>query len=210
MKNQYYVNVLDVETTNKRFNTKMIVSTGLLLALEIIFQIIGNYVAFGPVSINLSLIPIAVGAILYGPLVGGFLGFCNGIMVILAPTTIALFMSISVWGTILVCLFKCTLAGVAAGFVNKLFKNRKTLGAIISSLLVPVINTGLFCLACITIFRPFLEQYGGDFDNIYLFLILGVVGWNFIFEMGSTTILSFPLSKAIAQMETTLAKRSNY
>ena len=185
----------------------MIVSTGLLLALEIIFQIIGNYVAFGPVSINLSLIPIAVGAIIYGPLVGAFLGFCNGIMVILAPTTIALFMSISVWGTILVCLLKCTLAGVAAGLVNRLFKTRKVLGAIISSMLVPVVNTGIFCLACITLFRPFLEEYGSGYDNIYLFLILGVVGWNFVFEFGITTFLSFPLSKAIVSLESNIDKR---
>ena len=190
-----------METTNKRNNIKIITSTGVLLALEIVFQIIGNYVAIGPVSINLSLIPIAVGAILYGPLVGGFLGFCNGLLVLLAPATLSLFMSISVWGTILTCLLKCTVAGVVAGFVFKLFKKNKILGGVIASFLVPIINTGLFCVACLTIFRSFLEEYGSGYDNIFLFLILGVVGWNFILEMSITGVLSYPVSKALSKFQ---------
>lgn len=190
-----------METTNKRNNIKLITGAGILLALEIVFQIIGNYVSLGPVSINLSLIPIAVGAILYGPLVGGFLGFCNGLLVLLAPATLSLFMSISVWGTILTCLLKCTVAGVVAGFVFKLFKKKKVLGGVIASFLVPIINTGLFCVACLTIFRSFLEEYGSGYDNIFLFLILGVVGWNFILEMSITGVLSYPVSKALSKFQ---------
>ena len=190
-----------METTIRHNNIKTITGSGILLALEIVFQIIGNYVSLGPVSINLSLIPIAVGAILYGPIVGGFLGFANGILVILAPATLSLFMSISVWGTLLTCLLKCTIAGVVAGLVYKAFKTHKVLGGVIASFLVPIINTGLFCISCITIFRPFLENYGTDYDNIYLFLILGVVGWNFLLEMGITGVLSYPVSRALTKFQ---------
>ena len=179
----------------------MITGGGILLALEIVFQIIGNYVSFGPVSINLSLIPIAVGAILYGPIVGGFLGFCNGLLVLLAPATIGIFMEITPWGTVLVCLLKTTVAGVAAGFVFKLFKKHKVVGGVIASFLVPIINTGLFCLACLTLFRPFLEQYGEGYDNAFLFLILGVVGWNFLLEMSITGVLSYPVSRALFKFQ---------
>lgn len=199
----YYAILIDVETTIRKNNIKVITSTGILLALEIVFQIIGNYVSLGPVSINLSLIPIAVGAILYGPLVGGFLGLCNGILVILAPATLSLFMSISVWGTLLTCLLKCTIAGVVAGFVFKLFKTHKVVGGVIASFLVPIVNTGLFCLACGTIFRSFLmENYqGAGFENPFLFLILGVVGWNFLLEMGITGVLSYPVSRALFKFQ---------
>ena len=197
----YYDNVIGVETTIRSNNIKTITGSGILLALEIVFQIIGNYVSLGPVSINLSLIPIAVGAILYGPIVGGFLGFANGVLVILAPATLSLFMSISVWGTLLTCLLKCTIAGVVAGFVYRAFKTNKVLGGMIASFLVPIINTGLFCISCITIFRPFLENYGQGYDNIYLFLILGVVGWNFLLEMGITGVLSYPVSRALTKFQ---------
>ena len=197
-----------MENTAKLFTVKKITISGLLLALEIVFQFIGNYVAFGPVSINLSLIPIAVGAILYGPLVGGFLGFFNGLLVILAPATISIFMSISVWGTLLTCLLKCTIAGVVAGLVYKLFKKHKIVGGIISSLLVPIINTGLFCLSCLTIFSSFLNENVGSYDNIYVFLLLGVVGWNFIFEISVTGILSVPLSKFIVVIDNNIQRRN--
>ena len=110
-------------------------------------------------------------------------------------------MSISVWGTLLTCLLKCTIAGVVAGFVYRAFKTHKVLGGIIASFLVPIINTGLFCISCITIFRPFLENYGSGYDNIYLFLILGVVGWNFLLEMGITGVLSYPVSSALTKFQ---------
>ncbi|MBE6136216.1 MAG: ECF transporter S component [Erysipelotrichaceae bacterium] len=200
---KYYAIVIDVETAIRKNNIKVITSTGILLALEIVFQIIGNYVSLGPVSINLSLIPIAVGAILYGPLVGGFLGLCNGILVILAPATLSLFMSISVWGTLLTCLLKCTIAGIVAGLVFKLFKNHKIVGGVVASFLVPIVNTGLFCLSCSTIFRSFLtENYSAaGYDNAFLFLILGVVGWNFLLEMGITGVLSYPVSRALFKFQ---------
>ena len=110
---------------NKRITTQQIVGTGLLLALEIIFQIVGNYLQFGPVNINLSLVTIVLGAVLYGPLSGAILGFFNGIITLFSPTTIALFMPVSAVGTVLACLLKCTLAGLLAGFIYRLFKNKK-------------------------------------------------------------------------------------
>ena len=46
----------------KKITTRQIVITGLFLAIEIIFQVIGNYLQFGPVNINLSLITIVLAA----------------------------------------------------------------------------------------------------------------------------------------------------
>ena len=64
---------------------RKITATAMLTALTVIFQFIGNQIVIGPVSINLSLLPIAIGAILYGPLVGLFLGMVNGALVLLGP-----------------------------------------------------------------------------------------------------------------------------
>lgn len=177
---------------NKRITTQQIVGTGLLLALEIIFQIVGNYLQFGPVNINLSLVTIVIAAALYGPLSGAILGFFNGLMALLSPSTIAIFMPISPIGTVLACLLKTTLAGLLAGLLFKLFKNKNNLiGLILASLTVPIVNTGIFSVFCLLFFRPFLESGVGEaFPNIGAFLIFGVIGWNFIFEIATTVVLS--------------------
>ena len=177
---------------NKLITTRQIVITGLMLALEIILQIIGNYVQLGPISLNLSLVAIVMAAVLAGPLSGAVVGFFNGIMVIVSPSTLSLFMTTSVIGTFLACLTKCTIAGLVAGFVFKALVNKnKVLALVLAGLLVPVINTGLFCLYCLLFFRPLLERLiSPEYANIYIFLLLGFVGWNFIFEVISTPVLS--------------------
>ena len=188
---------------NKRITTQQIVGTGLLLALEIIFQIIGNYLQIGPVNINLSLVAVVLAAVLYGPLSGAVLGFFNGLIVLLSPSTIAIFMPISPIGTVIACLLKCTIAGLVAGFVFKLFKNKNNLiGLIIASILVPVINTGIFSVVCLLFFRSFLESGVSEtFPNIGAFLIFGVIGINFIVEIISTVALSTPVGMILFKRE---------
>ena len=188
---------------NKRITTQQIVGTGLLLALEIIFQIIGNYLQIGPVNINLSLVTVVLGAVLYGPLSGAVLGFFNGLIVLLSPSTIAIFMPISPIGTVIACLLKCTIAGLVAGLLFKLFENKNNLiGLIIASLLVPIINTGIFSIVCLLFFRPFLESGVSEaFPNIGAFLIFGVIGINFIVEIISTAVISVPLGMILLKRE---------
>ena len=111
----------------KKNQTKTIVTTGLLLALEIVFQVIGNYLNIGPANINISLVPVVLAAVLCGPMSGAILGFFNGIMALFAPSTIAFFMPVNVGATIIVCLLKCTLAGAIAGFVFKALKKKNQL-----------------------------------------------------------------------------------
>ena len=184
----------------KYFTTKMIATTGLLTGIEIILQIIGNYINPGFANINLSLIPIAIGAIMYGPLVGGFLGLVCGVMVLISPSTIQVFFSISPIGTILACLLKTTLAGILAGLIMKLFKEEKKIyGAILASIIVPVVNTGIFVIFTIIFFMPLLQSLvdSASFPNIGAALFLGLIGVNFILEIISTTILTPSLFKIV-------------
>ena len=184
----------------KFFTTKMIASTGILLGVEIVLQIIGNYIQPGFANINLSLIPICLGAILYGPIVGGFLGLVCGVMVLVSPSTISVFFAVSPIGTILACLLKTTLAGIAAGFIFKAFKKKNTLvGSILVSISVPAINTGVFAIFTAIFFTPILDDMvaSGTFSNVALALFLGMIGLNFILEIVSTTILTPSLYKII-------------
>ena len=183
---------------NKKFTTTQIVGTGLLLALEIVFQIIGNYLQFGPVNINLSLVTIVMAAVLYGPLSGAILGFFNGIMALFSPSTLAIFMPISPIGTVIVCLLKTTLAGVLSGLVFNLLKNKnKIIGLVLASLIVPIVNTGIFIALSFVFFRPFLESGTEAYPNLGAFVIFGLIGWNFVFEILTTVILSLPLGVII-------------
>ena len=189
---------------NKKITTRQIVITGLMLALMIILQIIGNYLQFGPVNINISLVAIVLAAVLGGPLSGAIVGFFNGVMALLSPSTIAIFMPVSPVGTVLACLLKCTLAGLVSGIIfNLLKKKNKVLSLIVSSLLVPIINTGIFIIFCLIFFRPILESNvtSGAFPNIWMFLIVGFIGWNFLVELVSTTVLSPIVGLAVLRNE---------
>lgn len=188
---------------NKKITTKQIVGTGLLLALEIIFQIIGNYIHIGTVNINLTLSVVALAAVFYGPFSGAVVGFFNGLMALLSPDTMAFFMPYSVIGTVLACLLKTTLAGLIVGFVFKVFKQRnQIIGLLIVGLLVPIINTGIFMLACLIFFRTLLESNVNElYPNIWALLIFGFIGLNFIFEIISTPVLTISLGTPIIKRE---------
>ncbi len=183
---------------NRFFTTRNIAATGVLTAIEIVLQILGNFITFGPVSINLCLIPIAIGAILYGPFCGAFLGLVNGVAVVFAPSTFAVFMPINPVATVFLCLLKSTLAGLGAGLLYLPFKKKAPfVGSIISAIILPIINTGLFCIGCLLFFRSFLNSIASGFPNIYAALIFGVVGWNFIFELTTSAIVSPGISRVI-------------
>ena len=183
----------------KKITTRQIVITGLFLALEIIFQVIGNYLTFGPVNINLSLITIVLAAAICGPLSGAVVGFFNGLMALLSPSTLAIFMPLSPIGTVLACLLKTTVAGLVAGFVFNALKNKnKIIGLLVSGFLVPVINTAIFAIFCLIFFRPFLESgVGENYSNMWAYLVFGVIGINFIFEIVTTVFLSTAIGAAI-------------
>ena len=181
----------------KNDSVKKMTGTAILLAIEIVFQVIGNYITFpGGVSINLSLIPVALGAILFGPLSGAFLGLMNGVLVLFAPSTQVLFFQYAPVGTVITCLSKCTIAGLVAGFVFKLINKKNFLvAAIVASLLVPVINTGIFTLCAFTIILKAIEHMNEANINTFRFVFLIVITWNFLLEFLITTILSPTIAK---------------
>ncbi|MDY4848920.1 MAG: ECF transporter S component [Bacilli bacterium] len=162
---------------------KKITGTGIFLAIIVVLTLISNYVTFsiGGININLSLVVIVLGACLYGPISGLLLGAANGVVTIFAPGTAA-FLAINPVATVLLCILKTGLAGLASGFLFLLFKKKLTvLGTFLCSIIVPVINTGLF-IAGVLLF--FLDIFG-DFTT----LITAVVGLNFLIESIVITVL---------------------
>ena len=171
---------------------KVITGVGVCTALVVILQIFSNYVAFGPVSITLALIPVVIGALMYGPWAGLFLGAVMGGIILTAPST-GLFLGYRPVVTVFLCLLKTGIAGMVAGFMPWIFKKHQKLSVILASILVPIINTGLFALGFILFFRNEPTMLGlaksANMD-IATFLFLGVIGVNFLIEFGVNALLS--------------------
>lgn len=169
-----------------------LVGLAMLSTLIVALQAISNYIPFGPVSITLALIPIVVGSIIYGPKGGLILGTVMGIMVCFAPSTMALFMPYSVMLTIIVCLVKSAVAGLVAGYIFKfLSKKNRFLAIVLASISVPLVNTGLFTVACYTLFLPLIKTLASaEAASVTAFLFLTMIGLNFLIEFATNSILS--------------------
>lgn len=177
--------------TNKQQILKL---TGIALftAIVIVLQLLGSFIHFGMFSISLVLIPIVIGAAVYGVGAGAWLGFVFGVAVLLSGDA-ATFLAISIPGTIITVLAKGLLAGLAAGFVYKLLAGKnKTLAAIAAAVVCPIVNTGVFLLGCATFFLGAIREWAlADFgDNVMLYMIVGLVGLNFVAELVINLIFS--------------------
>lgn len=155
-------------------------------AIVAVLQYISMFIKFGPFNITLALTPIVVGAILYGPKAGGILGFIMGLVVLL--TNSADFFVFSPFWTIVTCLLKSTAAGVMAGYINKWIKKR-TLSIVVSSVVTPLINTGIFIIMCLIVFLPLLRTWAGD-SNVLGFLFITLIGLQAIIEFVINAVLS--------------------
>ena len=177
--------------------TRKITGTAILMAIVVVLQLLGSFIKFGPFSISLVLVPIAIGAILFGPLSGFILGLTFGIVVLLSGDAAA-FLAVNIPGTIITVLTKGSLAGLLSGIAYKLIHNKK-IGSFVAGLLCPIINTGLFLVGCLLFFMPTINAWSNaaGFKNVGAFMIIGLVGANFIFELFVNILLSPTISHII-------------
>ena len=171
---------------------------GILTAVTIVLQILGSFIKFGPFSISLTLVPIVVGAALYGPLAGAWLGFVFSMVVLF--TDAQAFLAISFPGTVSTVLLKGTLAGFLSGLVYVALRKVRfggdkvsvSLGAILAAITCPVVNTGIFLLGCVLFFLPTIREWGiqAGFENVGTYMIVGFVGVNFLLELLVNVLLS--------------------
>ena len=178
---------------NSQGKTRRLAGLALFTALIVILQLLGNFIRFGPVSVSLVALPIAVGAAVYGGAAGLWLGFVFGMVVLLSGDAAAFF-AFSVPGTLLTVLVKGIACGGLAGFVYAwLAQKNRTLAAVAAAIVCPVVNTGVFLLGCRIFFMPMLASMAqslGFGDNVGRFMIFGLVGVNFLAELGVNIVLS--------------------
>ena len=188
---------------NNSLKVKRLVGVASLAAIVVVLQLIANYITIGTINITLALIPIVVGAIIYGPLVGFGLGALMGIVVLTAPSTQG-FLNVNPFVTILLCVLKTGIAGLVSGFLFKIINKKNFYAAIVvATLIVPVINTGLFILGSALFFQT---VFGAESFSGALPVIIGVVfGTNFAIEF----TLNVVLSPVVATVVRVLARNYN-
>lgn len=178
-------------TNTKRFDTSTIVGLGLLTAIVVVLQALAVGIRFGVFNITLVLVPIIVGAALYGKAAGAWLGFVFGVVVLF--TDAGAFLAVSVPGTIVTCILKGTLAGLSAGAVYRLVNRKNSVAAAVTAGIVsPLVNTGVFILGCAVFFMDTISEWaaGSGFENAWAYMLTAFVGVNFLVEMATNLILS--------------------
>ena len=174
----------------KKFSTRKLTGLAILTALVVILQFLPIKGPF--FLITLTLIPIVIGSALYGAFAGAWLGFIFGVTVLLSGDAAA-FLTINLPGTIATVLVKGTLAGLASGLVYKLAsKVNRYFGVICSALVAPVVNTGIFLLGCRLFFMDTVNGWAAasGYENVGAYMILSLVGINFLIELGVNMVCS--------------------
>ena len=178
--------------SNNKLSTQKIALLSLLTALVAILAYLGGFIKIGGLaSISLTLIPVVIGAALCGPGAGGFLGAVGG-AVFFATADSVFWLGLSIPGTILTVMVKGFLSGYLAGLTYKaLEKTNRYLAVILSAIVAPVVNTGVFILGCFVFFIDTVNA-GAAAEGLSVagYIIIFFVGLNFVFELLTNIVLS--------------------
>lgn len=159
--------------------------------------------AFGT-KISLTLIPIALGAMILGPTAGGILGFIYGLTVYISlgvlhmdPFTGFLFDHNPIM-TFLICTVKTTAAGILGGLVYRALRKKSVLLAVfVAAALVPTVNTGIFILGCFTIYNTISQVAASSGYSAVYFILIVCAGANYLLEMAVNMIFAPALERVI-------------
>ena len=165
------------------------VGTGVLTAVVIVVYLLTMGISVGPFNITFALIPIVVGAALYGWATGGWLG-------LVLP------------GTIITVLVKGAAAGLVPGLIySALEKKNRWAATICAAAAAPIVNTGIFLLGCLAFFMGTINEWaaGAGIENAGIYMVTVFVGVNFLVELGANLLLSSVIVRIVDIVKNKLA-----
>ena len=182
--------------------TQRLTGLALMTGIIIVLQIVASFIKFGPFTITLALAPIIIGAALYGAGAGAYLGGVFGVVVFIA--------CVAGWDmggnilftarplvTLILCVVKGALAGLAAGAVYRALAQRSPMaGSILAGIMCPVVNTGIFCLGLAGFYYDTLVAWAGGTALVY-YVITVLVGLNVLLEMAINLVLSSVIVRVV-------------
>ena len=187
--------------------TRRLTGLALMTAIIVVLQVVASFVKFGPFPITLALAPIIIGAALYGPKAGAYLGGVFGIVVLLAcilgwDSGGSILWNANPFLTAVICLCKGILSGLCAGLVYRAVAGsgrshgRMLGGSILAGIVSPVVNTGLFCLCLTLLFHDILLSWAGGTEVVYYILFV-LTGINFLVELAVNLVLSTVIVRVV-------------
>ena len=187
--------------------TRRLTGLALMTAIIVVLQVVASFVRFGPFPFSLALAPIIIGAALYGPKAGAYLGGVFGIVVLLAcilgwDSGGSILWNANPFLTAVICLGKGILSGLCAGLVywavagSGRSHGRMLGGSILAGIVSPVVNTGLFCLCLTLLFHDILLSWAGGTEVVYYILFV-LTGINFLVELAVNLVLSTVIVRVV-------------
>lgn len=185
----------------------------ILIAVMIVLAVtpFGFHLRIGPIEMSLMVIPVAIGAIVLGPVSGAILGFVFGLTSFIecfggSPFGMFL-MTISPVMTFIACMVPRILCGFLSGLVFKAlrkFDRTKIVSFFAASLSTALLNT-IFFIGVILLFfwnnDTFLAkmtEWGMPIENLWVFIV-AFVGVNGVIEAAVNFIVAAPIAKAIVK-----------
>lgn len=188
----------------KRNKIQKMVGIALLMALVLVMQAIGGMIPpIGGFSISLVLIPIVIGAAVFGVGAGALLGATFGVIVYVNCVTGADPGGAMVFHAnpilcFLVVMAKGILAGVASGAVYAALKEKNAyLAMFVAALVCPLVNTGIFVVCMLAFFIDILAAWAGG-GAVLGYVLTGLILANMVPEIIINIVFS-PASARIAK-----------
>ena len=192
----------------KNEKLKRMTGIALLMALVVVMQAISSIIP--PVSgfpISLVLIPIVLGAAIFGTKAGALLGGTFGAIVFINCVTGAdpggamVFQANPIL-CFLVVMGKGILAGAASGWVYGLLKEKNRYVAMLcAAIICPVVNTGVFIICMLMFYIEILRAWAGGGD-VLGYILSGLLLVNFVPEL----IINIAFSPASARISKIVKK----
>lgn len=173
------------------WNTRTLVQLALFVAIILLMKVTGlSSIHVGPLNMTLTMIPIAIGAMLLGPvpgaLLGAFYGFTSLYDAISGGSVLThAFFQISPFHTVVLCVVLRALVGYLTGILFGLIQRvdrTRTVCYYLGGLAAPLLNTALFMGYIVLVFyntdtvRGYVEKLGASGPLMFIILFVGVQG----------------------------------
>lgn len=195
----------------KKQDVRYLTEMALLVAIILVMKLTGlSSIPVGPLNMTLTMVPIAIGAMLMGPLAGGVLGLIYGFTsfydaVSGGSVMTGVFFQLSPVHTFLLCVGMRVLVGVGAGWLFRALHRvdpTKTICYFITGLCTPLLNTALFMGYIVAVFyqTDFIQERVAALGaaNPFLFVVL-LVGVQGLVEAGTGAVVGGGVAKAVAK-----------
>ena len=200
-------------TKKKGMNTRTLAQIALLIAIQIVMRLIGlGRVPIGPLNMSFLTLPIAIGAMLMGPLTGGILGGVFGLFSLWdaisgAGGMTSFFFQFNPVSTVFLCVVMRIIMGVACAYVFKAFskldRDEKTWSYFVGAISAPLLNTFFFMGYIVLFFyntevvQNKVAELGATNPISYVVMLVGVQG---LIEALAVCILGGILAKVLSKV----------